>query len=588
MATLLAASVAVTAGLGLRRVLQERDRADRARVVAEERGRSARAHREAAEALVDYALVDLRKQLAPLGRLDLLGGVGAEVEKYWAALPTDEDDAHATATLLRRALSQNVLGEVAEARHDSASVRAHEEAALALLDKALARDPQDPSARARRVDAELRLANALQDEGLHAEAIVVGHRATDEAARLAAERPSDDDAQLVAVRAAREFNTAIFGEADEQRALASEQRVIDLLEKRTRARPADVDAALDLGGAYVQLGRELGFFGRDDEMVASERDAQRVLARLDVGDTRVADLLAKALQLESGALVALGRAGEALDTARRSVALREALVARDPANVDWQERLSFALTNEHDSLAALGRVAEAIVVARREVAIMQGVVDRAPTDTISRGLLAQTAALGLAPLLANGGRLDEARRLLRRARSVLEPMATPDSLRWRWVFASVLSTDARIALEHGRAEDALPSAERANAIAAGLTPRSDDEVLILAARTRGLLGRVQLARGDVAAARTSLEAARADFDEFWRRAHDKAEWLRGAPETLGALASVLARAGSRDEARACLDSAIGSLEALDRKGRLSVSARRQLAGLRSQRDAGER
>jgi tetratricopeptide (TPR) repeat protein len=588
MGALLVASVAVTAGLAVRRIVRERDRADAARVVAEERGRSARAHRDAAEALVDYSLVDLRKQLAPLGRLDLLGGVGTEVEKYYAALPTDEEGSHAPPTLLRRALSQDVLADVAQAQHDPAAVRAREEAALALLDEVLARDPQDASARIRRVDVELRLADALKDQGLDAEATAIGRRAADEAARLATERPSDDDAQLAAVRAEREFNTAIFGPADEQGALASEHRVVNLLEARSRMHPADVATTLDLAEAYVQLGRELGFYGHDEEMAASERDAQRVLQPLDATDSRVTDLRAKALQLESGALASLGRAAEAVDIARRSATLREALVAQDPANVDWQERLTFALANETNGLADLGRLPEAIASARREMAIMQRVVDRAPGDETAHGLLAQVMGVALAPLLAEVGQMDEVHRLVTRAEALLTPLAKPDSLRWQWVLAAVLSTAAQTELEHGRPTDALPNAERANALARALTPRSDEEVLVLLARTGGLLGRARLARRDVAGARASLESARADFDEFWGRAHDKAEWMRGGPETLGALASLLAHDGNDTGARACLDSAIASLETLDHDGRLSVSARRQLERLHSQREAGGR
>lgn len=583
MAALLAASVAATAGVGVHRVVKERDRADRARVLAEERGHSALVHREAAEALVDYALVDLRKQLAPLGRLDLLTGVGTEVEKYYASLPADEEDSRTTATLRHRALTQDVLGEVAETQHEPAAVRAREQAAVALLDEALERDPADASTRARRVEAELRLATALQSQGLSTEAIATGRQAADEAARLAASAPSNEEAQLLAVRAARELSNALFDQGDERESLASARTVMEMLAARARARPTDADIALDLADSQVGLGQELGFFGRDQEMVDSERSAQTVLAALDQADSRVIDLTAQALQLESGALVSLGRSTDALDAARRSVALREQLVAHDPANVDWQKSLSFALANVSTSLEDLGRLGEATAASRREVAVIQSVVDRAPDDVTLRGLLAQTAGLGLAPLLAEAGQTDEALRCLSQAQTTLEPLAQPEGLRWRWVLASVLSTETKVQLQRGRIEEALASADRADALARGLTPRTDDEVLILQARTRGQLGQAQLARGDVAAARESLQTARADFDEFWSRNHDRAEWMRGAPETLGALASLLARTGSRDDARACLDSAITALEQLEAGGRLSATARGELARLRVQR-----
>jgi hypothetical protein len=93
-------TLAVTLAVAVTRVVRERDRADASRGVALR-------SQEAAEQLVDYLLRELRGKLEGIGRLDVLSGLSAEVEKYYTSVPAAEAPA-----LVRRADALGLLGSV--------------------------------------------------------------------------------------------------------------------------------------------------------------------------------------------------------------------------------------------------------------------------------------------------------------------------------------------------------------------------------------------------------------------------------------------------------------------------------------------
>jgi eukaryotic-like serine/threonine-protein kinase len=107
-AAVAAAALAATATLGVAAMVRERDRAAAARVAAERERAEAEAHRDAADALVDFALVELRPRLASLGRSDALAGVGRAVAAYHAATAWDASPA----AVKRRAAALDLVHEL--------------------------------------------------------------------------------------------------------------------------------------------------------------------------------------------------------------------------------------------------------------------------------------------------------------------------------------------------------------------------------------------------------------------------------------------------------------------------------------------
>ncbi|WP_428028388.1 toll/interleukin-1 receptor domain-containing protein [Altererythrobacter sp.] len=102
---------------------------------------AARAERAEANGLVEYMLTDLRDQLEPVGRLDLLDGVGAKALDYYArqkldSLTPDE--------LGRRAKAVQLVGEVQNLRgYNDKALPAFREAAR-TTGELLTRRPNDP------------------------------------------------------------------------------------------------------------------------------------------------------------------------------------------------------------------------------------------------------------------------------------------------------------------------------------------------------------------------------------------------------------------------------------------------------------
>jgi len=100
----------------------------------------AREQRDETEALVAYMLGDLRQQLEPVGRLDLLDGVSAKVLAYYGKARTDRLDDKA---LAQRAKAQTLLGTIREQRGDLAGAQDAFGQAAATTHALAARDPKN-------------------------------------------------------------------------------------------------------------------------------------------------------------------------------------------------------------------------------------------------------------------------------------------------------------------------------------------------------------------------------------------------------------------------------------------------------------
>src|SRR5262249_55098480 len=102
--------VAAVGILGVNRVVAERDRANRERAVAEDQRRAAEAQRKGAERLVEFLRGPWYARPGPIGKLDLLAGVGQQVVSYFAALPAaSEPD---PAVLVQRGRGLGLLGDI--------------------------------------------------------------------------------------------------------------------------------------------------------------------------------------------------------------------------------------------------------------------------------------------------------------------------------------------------------------------------------------------------------------------------------------------------------------------------------------------
>jgi tetratricopeptide (TPR) repeat protein len=101
---------------------------------------AAERNRAEAEGLVEFMLTDLKAQLEPAGRLELLNGVGDKVIEYYADQPieTMEND-----RLARRARAQHLLGQVSLSTRQLDKAAEDIRAASAMTARLLERGPND-------------------------------------------------------------------------------------------------------------------------------------------------------------------------------------------------------------------------------------------------------------------------------------------------------------------------------------------------------------------------------------------------------------------------------------------------------------
>ena len=105
--------------------------------------KAAETNRMQAEGLVEYMITDLKEKLEPVGRLDILDGIGARAVEYYdgqdiAKLPDD--------SLARQARARHVLGQVALDSGDYETARTEIEAAARLTQEVYDRNPTNTDA----------------------------------------------------------------------------------------------------------------------------------------------------------------------------------------------------------------------------------------------------------------------------------------------------------------------------------------------------------------------------------------------------------------------------------------------------------
>ncbi|HEY2516398.1 MAG TPA: serine/threonine-protein kinase [Polyangiaceae bacterium] len=561
--------IGATAGVSVRRILVERDRADRLKQRAEQREHAEGARRIAAEGLVDYAMGELRTQLASAGRLELLAGVGTEIEKYYGGV-AELDDAETPSTLVRRASGRAIMAEVFAAKHEEEAARVCATEAVALLERASRGAPDDAHVEASLVEAMLHLAARQETEPPARVATL--RNAADRATKLAGRDPSDDATRILAAKAERALANALQGMGESEGAVDAERALRDVLARAVAAKPDDGALLRKLADAQANVGVAEAFVGLDDESLASQKEAlvtyDRVVAH-DADDKRAIFERAETLQLIGAEEVSVGHPEASVPFYTEAIAVLEQLVAYDSDNQQWREQLTFCTGGWSTALRLAGRGEEARQASLRMVQLAEELHRKAPDGEILPRTLYDHGQL-----LFFTGADREAIDSLRRAAEGFDRLLVhePTSMALRWLDADTRRFEALAELRLSRPEAALASARRSVQGAEALESGSpaDDEPLLLRARARGALGEVQVTRGDGAAAREALLGAVGDFQTFWERKHNHVEWLNGGPEAGRALAAQFVRDGDRAGAREQLETVRARLEELDAAKRLHV------------------
>ncbi|HEX3160919.1 MAG TPA: protein kinase [Gemmatimonadaceae bacterium] len=451
---LAASAVIFLVGLATVMTVQTR-RVTLARTVADQR-------RAQAEDLISFMVGDLRARLEPVGRLEILDGVGDRALAYFAAVPASE---LTPGELFRRSQALGQLGQLRMARGDLAHAMAPFRESLALAADLAARDPD----------------NTEWQVGLGAAHFWMGYTHF--------ERGALDSA------------------------LAQFLPYLDISRRLVARDSTNPEWQLELGYAHSNLGSVREAQGDLTGALEAYRFTRDVKSRLVALDTSDMDRLLDLAHTENTVGRALERLGR-LDSARghylADLSIKERLVARDPDNAIWRQGLIPALSYAAaiDELSgrpaqALARYDSAARVASTLVARDTSNADWARELAVAR-LYAGSAAIAV-------GRPDAGVRLLHDARDALRALVLRDSSKadFRMQLARAETELGRWNAQSGNTAAALAGAAAATRLLAPLAarPGAERRVGLYLAQARLLEGELHLGAGAPAAARAAYAAA---------------------------------------------------------------------------------
>lgn len=496
----------------------------RERTLAVEAREDADRRRTQAEELIGFMLGDLRKQLAPVGRLDLLDGVGEQAMQYFAAVPAS---ALSDEELLRRSEALYQIGGVRIAQGDLEAAMPPLEESLALARTLAERQPHSG-------DRLFGLAQSHYWVG-YVHWLRLDLRAAERefnaylnvATRLAALDPSRREWQMEVAYANSNLGSVLQADGKLDAALERFRACLAIEQSLLASTPSD---------------REL------QHNVASSYNAIGLVSRLD------------------------GRLNDALESFGRELAIRQALSSGDPSNFTYRLRLSIAHTHRGLVLAAQGRIGDGTSALERAQAYLDELASRDPANRAWRREWA-TGHFNLGSARMASERWDVAAALFAQAVRIMEALveSDPKNTGWQRYLAEhrVAHGYALAAVGNGRA--AAREAEAALAIATDLIgrPGGDLQAARIASAAHGVLARVSESRRDPGAARAHWERAVNAIPEPARASRDY--------RILDPLAVALVRLGRANEAAPILQTleAMGYRNAAFVRDTQSTGARNQ-------------
>jgi tetratricopeptide (TPR) repeat protein len=331
----------------------------------------ARDQRDETEALVAYMLGDLREQLEPVGRLDVLDGVGAKVLAYYGKARTDRLDDRA---LAQRAKAQTLLGTIREQRDDLAGARDAFGQAASTTHELAARAPGDGERVFEEAQSVYWLAYMEWRQGDIAGAERGFKRYGELAQRLVKLDSTRADWRLEVAYAKSNLGTLLLEQGRAEEALVTFRAALATFEAERARAPDDQDRLVDAVDAHAWVADSLVRLGRPREAYAEREGAANLLAEASAKTSADKPLAARnlAAQLALARLeLDLGRMGQGRARSDKAVEGLRTLVTLDPTNARWLEYLLIGQMDAVDFAAGSSRLPEARA-AHAQAAVLLG------------------------------------------------------------------------------------------------------------------------------------------------------------------------------------------------------------------------
>ncbi len=317
--------------------------------------REAQAQRVQAEGLIEYMIGDLRKKLQPVGRLDVLDGVGDKALAYYAAQDLNRLDAD---SLGRRARALHMIGDLAEQRGRFEEAQRDFQQAADTTSELLQRHPDDAQRIYDQSQSEYYLGYVQWRRGRLHEAEAAFRRYYAMAQRMNQAQPDNHDWQLEKVFAAQNVAIVLLDLGQAQEALELSGQARSAIERLVLTHPEDAVSAANTIGWSARAWAGLRQY---EKAIATEEDKIAAARRAPGGDKNEDAMFLVANGHAEIALFlrSLGRLDDALRMARTGAAELAALQTLDPTNLDTVSELVGARFLLADLLVDQGDMAAA-------------------------------------------------------------------------------------------------------------------------------------------------------------------------------------------------------------------------------------
>lgn len=303
----------------------------------------AREQRAEADGLIEYMLTDLREQLEPVGRLEVLDGVGKRAMDYYARQKLED---LSDSELGRRARATMLVAEVQNLRGNNADALPAFEQAARTTEALLARDPDDPERMFNHGQSLFWVGYVAWQQGDMKAARDGMEAYADISTRLAAKDRSNLDWQMEEAYSLSNLGTMDFEEGKLNSALDFFERSLAQMDAISEAEGGTDSRQLEVAELTSWVSTTLNGLGRVKEAI--EVRNQELGYYSDILSEDPANNRAKRSQMYARSSLGrmqmqLGRKADAQVTLNKAIDEAEAQIAADPDNTFPRELIRGAL-----------------------------------------------------------------------------------------------------------------------------------------------------------------------------------------------------------------------------------------------------
>lgn len=331
---------------------------------------AARDQRRQAERLVEFMLGDLKDKLDPIGRLDVLDGVGSRVLQYYQQQDRSE---LSDAALIQRSKALSLMAQVAYERGKTDDAESLYREAMAGTAEAIQRSPDDPERLFEHAQNVFWMGEIARDRGQYGSAEAAYREYKRLADRMVAIEPDNLRWRMEVAYANENLGIALFNERRFAEATQRFQSGISPLESA-----AGIDST---NGTYrAELANLLGWIAESHRAEGHLQTAigfrQRQVDFLDrlIGNGPVTDVRLREKQIPAHEALghlygSTGRTDQSIEQFRIAASIADRLRILEPTNNIWRRYAAATRLDLGRELVAAGQVKEATPIANSGCAI---------------------------------------------------------------------------------------------------------------------------------------------------------------------------------------------------------------------------